>query len=238
MIKKLLFLSIIVLASCSQNLSETQKEEMKSGIKVIYGDDDRLDLYEVEDKSLLALADSTVALMQSTKVSIRSDGLADLSLMSYKGDYNLCANEPFVNQKTAAFCSGSLVGKDLVMTAGHCITSESSCKSTKLVFGFAIKDGTQSTPSQVKASEVYGCKQIVRRVQSGSTDYALIKLDREVENHKPLKVYRGGVLAAGTGLTVIGHPSGLATKVASGGKVRSSNDIYYVTDLDTYGGNS
>lgn len=238
MLKALLFLGVFVLVSCSQDLTEIQKEEIKSGIKVIYGDDDRLDIYEVEDQALLALADSTVALVQSSKVSIRSDGTADLSLSSYKSNYNLCSNEPFVNQKTAAFCSGALVGKDLVITAGHCITSESSCKSTKLVFGFAIKDGAGSTPSKVNASEVYSCKQIVRRVQSGGTDYAVIKIDREVENHKPLKVYRGEVLSAGTGLTVIGHPSGLATKVASGGKIRSSNDIYYVTDLDTYGGNS
>ena len=42
----------------------------------------------------------------------------------------------------------------------------------------------------------------------------------------------------GEALTVIGYPSGLPLKVASGGRVRTVKSEYYVTNLDTYGGNS
>jgi subtilisin-like proprotein convertase family protein len=234
------FLSFLglVITSCSPQISDIQQRAIKEDTKVIYGDDDRLDLYEVEDKGLLDLADSTVALMQSSRVKVKSDGTADIALSSYKNSFNLCPTEPFINQKTAAFCSGSLVGKDIVITAGHCITSQSSCADTKMVFGFGIRRSDGATPFNVSAKEVYGCKEIIRRVQSGSTDYAVVRLDRAVTQHKPLKINRGAIVPNGTSLTVIGHPSGLPTKVASAGLVRSANSIYYVTSLDTYGGNS
>lgn len=240
MLKSALFLSFftLVIISCSQNISDKQQEAIKEETKVIYGDDDRLDLYDVNDKGLLELADSTVALIQSSRIKVKSDGTADIALSSYKNNYNLCSTEPFINQKTAAFCSGSLVGKDIVITAGHCIRNQSSCSDTKMVFGFGIKQSDGVTPSNVSANEVYGCKEIIRRVQSGDTDYSVVRLDRSVTNHKTLKINRGAVVPNGTSLTVIGHPSGLPTKVASAGLVRSSNSIYYVTSLDTYGGNS
>jgi V8-like Glu-specific endopeptidase len=37
---------------------------------------------------------------------------------------------------------------------------------------------------------------------------------------------------------VIGHPTGLPTKVSAGANVRSVNDVYFVANLDTFGGNS
>ena len=37
---------------------------------------------------------------------------------------------------------------------------------------------------------------------------------------------------------VIGHPSGLPTKVAEGASVRSVDTAFFTANLDTYGGNS
>jgi hypothetical protein len=40
-------------------------------------------------------------------------------------------------------------------------------------------------------------------------------------------------------LVVVGHPSGLAVKIAAGATVRSNlESAYFVANLDTYGGNS
>ncbi len=124
--------------------------------EVIYGDDDRLDLYEVHNKKLLVLADSTVGLFNSGNVSIDETKTARLTTRAYSDDYNLCAEEPFYDQRTGAFCSGSLVGPDILMTAGHCITSEYSCKGTKFVFGFGIREKessrTRSRPAKSTAA--------------------------------------------------------------------------------------
>lgn len=205
---------------------------------VIYGDDDRLDVYQVKNPRLKELADSTVGLFQGGNVDM-SGSKATLTTASYAQEYNLCKEEPFYEQRTGAFCSGSLIGPDLLMTAGHCVTSDSACKGTKFVFGFAVKE-KGVLPESVPSSEVYGCAKLIGRLQENSgADYALVRLDRKVGNHKPLDINRGGAIENGAPLFVIGHPAGLPTKVAGGAKVRdASPNGYFVANLDTYGGNS
>ncbi len=208
--------------------------------EVIYGDDDRLDMHEVQSEKLRAMADSTVALMTDYKVTIDEEsGVASIQTTSYSDSYNLCEDEPFYDQETAAFCSGSLVGPDLIMTAGHCITSQSSCEGTKFVFGFAVTEKGKN-PRSVPAGDVYGCKTLLGRAQhNGGADWAIIQLDRPVSAHAPLKLNRSGNTPNGAPLIVIGHPAGLPTKVAGGAYVREQgSDGHFVANLDTYGGNS
>lgn len=210
------------------------------GPSVIYGDDDRVDLYEVTDPRVLRLADSTVVLFSERDVSIDPSGTtANLHTSQYGASNQLCREEPFYDQPTAGFCSGSLVAPDIIMTAGHCVTSQYSCSTTKFIFGFAIhEEGVY--PETVPAGDVYGCKDLIAREQQYSgADWALIRLDRPVGNRKPLSVNRSGTISDGTPLFVIGHPAALPTKVAGGAKVRdSSPEGHFVANLDTYGGNS
>ncbi len=206
--------------------------------KVIYGADDRFDLYQVADQSLLKLADSTVGLFKAADVTI--DGAtARLNTRSYAQGYSLCKEEPFYDQVNGAFCSGSLVAPDVIMTAGHCVRSESACAGTKFVFGFAVRQAGVM-PDSVPAGEVYSCKQLIGREEVGTgADWALIKLDRPVANHAVLKYNTADTLKNGDPLLVIGHPAGLPTKIAGGATVRdSSPNGYFVANLDTYGGNS
>lgn len=207
--------------------------------KVIYGDDDRQDLYQVSDSQKLELAKSTAALIAANRVTI-ANGRARIATTNYGRDFGLCRNEPFYAQPMAAFCSGALVGPDLLMTAGHCITNETECKATKFVFGFSVtQEGV--FPAEVASKDVVGCKSIVRReYQAGGLDYALIRLDRKITHRASLAINRANDLRAGDSVGVIGHPSGLPTKVAFGASVVRdvSNPEYFVANLDTYGGNS
>lgn len=213
--------------------------------KVIYGSDDRLDYFEAP-ASRKVLADSVVSLWNSYKVT--KDGANyKLSTMKFADANNLCAGERFREQQKGAFCSGSLVGEDLVMTAGHCIrnpptntTHGETCANTRLVFGFAIKSRGGSSPSSVPSADVYSCKEIVAHgLDSAGADFAIIRLDRKVSGRKPLNIHRGASLKKGDRMFVIGHPVGLPLKVAEGASVRdASKDTHYVADLDTYGGNS
>lgn len=228
--KKTLLLSAAI-ALCAAGFA-------RSADKVIYGADDRLDIYQVTDAKMLKLADSTVGLFQGTDVTIDGNK-AKLATDSYSQSYGLCKEEPFYDQYTGAFCSGSLVAPDVIMTAGHCVKSDYSCKSTKFVFGFAVtKPGV--TPSEVPASDVYSCAELIGREQVGTgADWALIRLDRKVTGHEPLKYDAQSSVKNGDELVVIGHPAGLPTKVAGGATVRdASPNGYFVANLDTYGGNS
>ncbi|KAF0124202.1 MAG: periplasmic protease [Elusimicrobia bacterium] len=206
--------------------------------KVIYGKDDRFDLYQVTDKALLKLADSTVGLFKAGDVTINGDTAA-LKTRSYAQAYSLCKEEPFYDQVNGAFCSGSLVAPDVIMTAGHCVRSESACTGTKFVFGFGIKEAGVM-PNSVPANDVYSCAKLIGREEVGTgADWALIKLDRPVTGHAPLKYNLTDTLKNGDPLLVIGHPAGLPTKIAGGATVRNINKPgYFIANLDTYGGNS
>lgn len=205
---------------------------------VIYGTDTRQDLYQVDSARLRSLADSTVALFSAADVATRG-GVAALTTQSYAEQYGLCKGEPFYEQEVGAFCSGSLVAPDVIMTAGHCVPTAAECGNIKFVFGFAVK--TKGVlPHSVPASEVYGCKELLGRAQvNDGADWALVRLDRKVAGHVPLKLNLTGRIEPKTEVLVIGHPAGLPVKIAGGAHVRdSSNPGFFVANLDTYGGNS
>lgn len=208
------------------------------GPDVIYGSDDRLDLYQVENSRLREAAESTVALFQAGQVSVNGSR-ASLSVRPYGSGMSLCADEPFYDQVNGAFCSGSLIAPDVIMTAGHCVRTEQACQGTKFVFNFGVKQ-KGVMPTSVGADDVYSCKKLIAQTLVGNgADFALIKLDRPVVGRRPLRFNRNGDPANGTPLVVIGHPAGLPTKVAGGAKVRDASPSgYYVANLDTYGGNS
>ncbi len=206
--------------------------------QVIYGSDDRIDLYQTENSKLRSLADSTVALMQASDVKSEG-GSSRLTTEPYGTGNGLCKEEPFYDQVTAAFCSGSLVAPDIIMTAGHCVTSQESCAGIKFVFGFAVKEKGKM-PLTVATKDVYGCSKLLGREQiNDGQDWALVKLDRPVTGHAVLKLNLTGVITNKTPIVVIGHPAGLPTKIAGGAEVRdASKNGYFIANLDTYGGNS
>ena len=214
--------------------------------KSIYGPDSRLDFYEAP-AAMQTLSDSVVSFWKSYKVTANATtGKMDLSASILGTAMNLCPAEKFRDQKMGAFCSGSLVGEDLIMTAGHCVKTETDCAATTLVFGFKAAKAGDIGPSSVAKSEVYKCASIVKRFLATETpgaamgaDYALIKLDRKVTGHKPLAINRTGAIKKDTKIFVIGHPTGMLLKVAADSKVRDASKTgYFIADLDTFGGNS
>lgn len=207
---------------------------------VIYGDDDRKDVYETDNALFRDLAQSTVALF--FKIDVTDDpskGTSRLTTENFGDSFRLCKDEPFRDQPSGAFCSGSLVGENLIMTAGHCIRSASACANVRFVFGFAQRQ-KGLIPEDVPTDDVYGCTQIVARQENGDgADFALVKTDRPVKKYRPLQINRTGRIEKGAPIVVIGHPSGIPTKISDGADVRDPDpNGYFVANLDTYGGNS
>ena len=150
---------------------------------------------------------------------------------------NACSTERFLDQPVLMSCTGFLVGKDLLVTAGHCMVNNFDCSGFKWVFDF------QNDVKKIPADNVYSCKKILAQEQVsipilGVTDYALIKLDREVTTGKPLKFRTSGRIEKGTSVAVIGHPLGLPLKIADNARVRGVFGKTFKANLDTYGGNS
>lgn len=213
-----------------------------AGVKVIYGKDNRKDLYEITNPMYLKLADSTVVLVKKSDITQNSSGMMKINAQSFEDTMNVCKKERFSDQPSGGFCSGSLIGKNLMLTAGHCISSMSDCQSTRFVFGYNVSQKGKY-PSEVPSADVVGCKNVIHTEQAGNgADFAIVELDRAITNHEPLKLAqrtRNNELKSGDKLLMIGHPAGIPTKIDDGAKVRdASPNGYLIANTDSYGGNS
>ncbi|HDP35315.1 MAG TPA: trypsin-like serine protease, partial [Candidatus Hydrogenedentes bacterium] len=210
--------------------------------KVIYGEDDRIDVYQETDADRLKWAASTCALINLNRLTQHPDGSWTISSPSAYTRWGLpaCEDEPFGDQPSAAFCTGFMVGEDMIVTAGHCYNTN-SLSSVRFIFGFWMLDET--TPRlDFLESEVYQGVEVVSYESSGAYDHSVVRVDRPITapGAEPFLLRRTGVVEAGEYVGVIGHPAGLPMKIAFGDTyVRNADtDGYFVANLDTYGGNS
>lgn len=210
-------------------------------MKVIYGADNRTEVSDAASLLHQELAKSTAAMVDKAKIRSQGENLS-FSVETLQEAFNVCPSEPFYDQPAIAHCSGFLVGPDLLVTAGHCVVPAAlggnQCERFSWVFDYRsdLFDG-----DDVDASQVYNCEEVLVHALDpyAKSDYALIRLDRPVTDRQPLQVRQSGQVETGTDLVVIGHPSGLPTKIAAGATVLvNSHAQYFESDLDTYGGNS
>lgn len=213
---------------------------------VVYGTDNRTDVYAHADATLRARAQqSTVALMSPSSINTSNPNNVTFSSQTLQQAQNLCAGQRFLSDPTPAFCSGTLIDDDLVLTAGHCVTSAADCADTRFVFKFDRPSAT--TLETITTADIFSCQQIVARQQavvSGrNLDYAVIRLDRAAAPRFTPAPVRAGNTAVTVGQTVavIGSGSGIPFKIDSGGGVRDARATtldYFVAATDTFGGNS
>jgi hypothetical protein len=211
--------------------------------KVIYGDDDRIDVYQENDAVRLGMAAATCGLFDSGDVTDNQDGTFTLDTFNYTiSGAPPCNGEAFANQPVSAFCSGFLAGDDIVVTAGHCLETEGELSSIRFIFGFQMSDADTAV-TEFDENRVYTGIEILGHRLDGDFDFTVVKLDRPVTapGALPQPIRRSGVIAEGAQVGVIGHPAGLPLKLAFGAQTTvadNSPTAYFVTNLDTYGGNS
>lgn len=209
--------------------------------QVIYGEDDRRDLYQLEASRWQEFARSTALLIDRIHVRKLEDKEYDYQLVTKKAGkrYRLCRREAFWEQPSTGACSGFLVGEDVLVSAGHCFLDVGACKATAVVFDYSYHS-SDTDPTRLSSSSVYFCKEVLERVYeiAEGLDFAVVRLDRAVQGRKALSLRTQGKVAKGEELTIIGHPLGLPTKV-SYGKARSvRKHDYFVINADLWTGNS
>jgi hypothetical protein len=205
--------------------------------QVVYGPDDRREVFGLSGAKAAAAA-STVGLVRTSRIANNGDGTSRLLTGRLSTDLDLCPGQRFFSQPTAPFCSGVLVGPDIVATAGHCVTSAGALSGMRFVFGFRLTNATTVRTTIPNADIYRGIRLLARQENSFGADFAVVKLDRRVTGRTPLRIARGNPPAVGTQIYVIGHPSGLPTKIAAGARVVRRNSNFFQANLDTFEGNS
>jgi hypothetical protein len=211
---------------------------LREAQKVIYGTDDRQEAFAISDPGAKANAEAVASLIDISKIDDNGNGTSTIRTILFGVAQDLCNGERFRDQPTSPFCTGFLVGRDIIATAGHCIDGN-SIGPTRFVFGFRMNpDGTPNVV--VSNDDIYrGVSIIARKLEGTGSDYAVVRVDRPVAGRPILPLRRTGKIADGRSVYVLGHPSGLPLKYAPNANVRTNSAAsFFVANLDTYGGNS
>jgi V8-like Glu-specific endopeptidase len=229
---------LLILASCSPKMDTNRISRAEFTRPVIYGEDNRQESSTITSSFWAGLASASVAIVSRDDLIPAGDRVRFVH-ESVGAVAQLCRDEAFYGQPTISFCSGALVGENLVLTAGHCFQESTDCKDSRFLFNYAIPKGDPGLTS-LPMTEVFACKKILaHRYDQGGLDYTLIELDRPVAGHRPLTLpNQSSKMQPGGAVTVIGTPSGFPQKIISGGQVRKVTDDSIVASLDTYAGAS
>lgn len=201
--------------------------------KTIYGSDSRVD---VADSSAPSEITKAVGVLFDTSKLAPAPGGYRLKTRSFGPAFALCPGQPFSQQPLLGYGTGFLVAPNLIATAGHCVAGR-DVTEVAILFSFVV------TPDGVadhrRADEVYfGAEVLACELTADADDYALVRLDREVEGVVPLTLCRQEP-APGEQVYVVGHPIGLPKKFAGNATVTdTSPESHFVANLDAFGGNS
>ena len=215
--------------------------ETISGPKAIYGKDNRSFVRNKKSQIELSNISKSIALIVS-KDNVEEKFFTSLikaDLINDKSGLNLCIDQRFSGHHSVMSCTGFLVSKNILATAGHCFMSNYDCEAKKIIF-HVLDSNEVNNGYKVAHQNVFNCKRIIKTEldSTGEKDFALIELDREVMGADPLKLSKK-MIDLNTDVFMIGHPLGLPQVITTSAKViDTSSPTQFKTTLDSFAGNS
>lgn len=153
-----------------------------------------------------------------------------------------CSSGKFGNEITVPTCTGFLAKPNVLITAAHCMPTPEDCAKYYWVFGYALANASDSNYTTVNANQVYKCKRLIARNYKnfGNVDYAIIELDRNVENRNPLQLGFDMPITKGQALVNIGHSNGLPLKLKDSASIINitPDGAAFESEMDTFHGDS
>ena len=236
--RRLLCALVICTAGCgSSDVATVRTQEA-----VLNGNDDRLEVFELDEATRQATVSSSAALVYANHVSWDGPSGVSLNAESAAVAFGLCSDEPFGSEPSAAFCSGVLIDDDLLLTAGYCLgddvaSARQLCQRVQVVFGYVLQ-AADSQP-QVDANQVFSCRRVVT-LSAAPVDLAVLQLDRAASALLAPAQFAASAVEPGDSLLIASYGSGLPLKVELAAPVTSASttDGSFVLGSDTFSGSS
>lgn len=201
---------------------------------VIWNEDTREDVNLADFDGELAQA--TALLLHKHRITLDQDGHFSVPVDPLVLNYPLCQEEKFLDQNILGHCSGVLVAPRVLLTAGHCIKEQKYCDDIYITFG---RNQEKAQTKRFSEKDLYTCKHILKTVSTPSNDYALIELDREVTQAKPVKIGRSNALTVNDSVLSFSYPLGLPLKKDRGEIIRNDPMDHFIrVKVDTFSGSS
>lgn len=176
------------------------------------------------------------------------DGFCYLPFEELGEQRNLCDGVLFADQPAVTGATAFLVSPQIVITTGHTFQFTSH-RNALVIFDYKIDDSNDFAVTTVRRENIYQLSRMFHREIEWDenetpslhdnhplADFAVLELDRRVEDRPPLQV-GAGPSAVNDSLLIIGHPSGLPLKLAFGSVVYLYEDEpYFITDIDAFQG--
>jgi V8-like Glu-specific endopeptidase len=147
---------------------------------ILYGEDDRIEASAAPQLASRRAAQASVGVLIPSSVlrPAGDDWVVTAPTLAQRS--NVCAEEPFSEQPSAALCTGVLVEQDAFLTAGHCLIDMDCRDGFKIAFGYVLTDG--GLP-RIPESQVFDCAEVLAYRNDAMTarpslDFALLRLDR------------------------------------------------------------
>lgn len=212
--------------------------------KMIYGHDNRKMMTELDsdtDASAIKYSESILAQIPNWRIDSSNKDSISIDTRDLKSGLNFCAGEKFLDLPLVSACTAFLVGPNLIATAGHCVEDKFDCKKQTWVIDYDSSADFTGPHGAISFSKdkTYSCAELISQSETEKLDFALIRLDRNVEGRTPLKLRRDGKTQSNESLIVLGHPLGMPKMLTDEIFVRDNSQKYsFKTNADTFSGNS
>lgn len=208
---------------------------------VVYGTDDRLEVYETPAGVHRDIAASAIAMQMDVGWldQTNPDDVRVTYDQTLGEAHDLCADVRYRDQIEPGTCSGTLLDQSHLITAGHCVAAVEDCDGVTYPWIFGFYYESAGALRTLRADDVYYCVDTVVWRNDDLADYAVLELDRPVVGHTPVSARRAaGQVPVGTAITMIGHPNGIPMKVTGGATVLEVSGIDLHAEIDAFFGNS
>jgi V8-like Glu-specific endopeptidase len=129
------------------------------------------------------------------------------------------------------YCSGSLIGTNLFLTAGHCVDAATIGDYVSFNYERAAGSTALLTQSHFRVDAIV-------EDELGGLDYSILRLAGSPGDTWGISAVASGDPTTGTAITIIGHPAAAAKKIEAGTVASYSSNYMYYGNVDTLGGSS